>query len=122
MAKTTVAAPDYVFDLSSDLPPIRFKIDDDVFEAVREIPALLALDFAQRAEKIGDALEDQVSSSEMITIIRGVFELVLLDESVQRLLDRLSDKNNPISVERMTVLVQRLFEVYGLRPTEPASD
>lgn len=98
---------------------IKFKVDDDVFEAVPEIAAGLVVQFAEEAELID---KDTVKPAELIKVLSNLFHYVLPPESATRLISRLSDPKNPLGLDRILEIIQWLLEQYGLRPTEADSD
>lgn len=116
---TSVNATDDMMDFS--LPPrnLRFRVDADVFEAVSELATEQALLFADEAELLGD---EHASAQARLDVIKKLFHLVLLPESAERLVARLSDTTNPIGPDRFMKILTYLMELYGLRPTEPDSD
>lgn len=117
---TTVNVPidDNVMDFSSPQENIRFRMDDDMFEAIPEIAAISMLRFADNAERLEDAT---ISSEEKIKIIQDLFRMVLVPESSTRFIRRLDDSTHPIGMRRFIDVTQYLLERYGLRPTEADS-
>lgn len=111
---TTVAADDEVMDFSSARRSIKFRVDDDVFDAVADIAAELALDYADKIEQLErqDASIDQQKQA-----LHELFRLILLPESAERFIARLSDQHHPIGQQKIVKITQWLFEEYGLRPT-----
>lgn len=116
---TNVLTSEEMMDFS--LPPrnLKFKVDADVFEAVPELATERALTFADEAANMDD---DDVTTRQRMDIIEKLFHLVLVPESADRLIARLSDPINPIGPERFQRILTYLMEQYGLRPTEPGSD
>jgi hypothetical protein len=111
---TTILADGELMDFSSPRRSIKFRVDADVFEAAPDIPAELALDYADKAERLagGDATyEDQKE------ILHALFRMVLFPESADRFISRLSDRRNPIGQAKIARITRWLFEEYGLRPT-----
>jgi hypothetical protein len=115
---TTVLADGELMDFSSPRRSIRFRVDEDVFEAVADIPAELALEYADKAERL--AVDDKNFENQR-EIIHSLFRMILLPESADRFIARLSDRRNPIGQGKITRITQWLFEEYGLRPTESDS-
>lgn len=115
---TTVAADDEVMDFSSPRRSIKFRVDDDVFDAVADIAAELALDYADKVEQLEqqDTSVDQAKKA-----LHELFRLVLLPESADRFIARLSDPHHPIGQQKIVRITRWLFEEYGLRPTESDS-
>lgn len=105
-------------DFSKARKRIQFKIDDDVFEASPAVPAEILMDFAAQ---FSDLDPENAPVGKQLEAFRGVLELVLLDDSLTRFSERLRDRRNPIDIDQMEEIITWLFEVYGLRPTEPSS-
>lgn len=114
MTTTEVNVTDEMMDFSLRRKTLRFRVDDDVFEAVAEIPVEVALAFADRAHVLenGTATVDQ-----QVEVVRSLLRALLLPESAKRFLERLSDQRDPIGFQRFNQVVTWLFEEYGLRPT-----
>lgn len=95
---------------------LKFKIDDDVFEAVPALPALLAMEFVDNAQAFESA-----DSHLRIEIVQAMFDLVLEEKSATRFFERLSSKTNAIDVQTMFQVVDWLMGEYGQVPTESPS-
>lgn len=115
---TTVLADGELMDFSSPRRSIKFRVDEDVFEAVADIPAELALEYADKTERLTSGESSFENQKE---IIHSLFRMVLLPESADRFIARLSDRRNPIGQAKIGRITQWLFEEYGLRPTESDS-
>jgi hypothetical protein len=113
----TVVADDEIMDFSSGRGPIKFRVDDDVFEASPDLAAELALDFADLIEQLDDGTDNQKQKE----VIHALFRLVLFPESAERFISRLSDQRHPIGQRRIGDITKWLFEQYGMRPTGPDS-
>lgn len=109
---------DELMDFSSPRRSIKFRVDDDVFEAAPDIPAELALDYAEKAEQLAGSDSTYETQKE---VIHALFRMVLFPESADRFIARLSDRRNPIGQAKIARITKWLFEEYGLRPTEPDS-
>lgn len=118
MTTVTVTADDEVMDFSSPRRSLKFKVDDDIFEAVPDIAAELALDYADRTEQLESG---EATAQQQKDIIHELLRLVLLPESAERFIARLSDPFHPIGQAKIVRITQWLFEEYGLRPTESDS-
>lgn len=101
-------------DFTKQRDDISFRVDDDVFHAARGVPAEVLMDFASQFS--GMSLATPVD--EQLKAFRGVFELVLLPESLERFNVRMRDRANPIDIEQCEQIITWLMERYGLRPTE----
>lgn len=101
-------------DFTKKRDDVTFRIDDDVFHAARGVPAEVLMDFA--AQFSGMGLNTPVD--EQLKAFRGVFELVLLPESLERFTARMRDRENPIEIDQCEEIITWLMERYGLRPTE----
>jgi hypothetical protein len=95
--------------------PMKFKIDNDIFEAVHTIPLGFLGDLVKAAKTT--ATED--GATEMIL---SVFDVMLHDASAALFRKRAVDKENPIGFAHLQPLLMWLLEKHGLRPTQPSSD
>jgi hypothetical protein len=102
-------------DFSKARKRIRFQIDDDVFEASPAVPAEILMDFAGQ---FADLDPETASVTDQLKAFRGVLELVLLPESLNRFNERLRDRSAPVDITQVEEIIEWLFEEYGLRPTE----
>lgn len=107
-----------IFDFSSTTKPHKFRIDGDTFEAIRELPALTAMEFGQYANTL-DGSNDLKEQAEAVT---RMFRMVLTKESGELFISRLSDVDNPIGAKQMNGIMMWLMEKYGFRPTAPSED
>lgn len=105
-----------IFDFSTGAKRIKFKIDADVFEAISDLPALAAMEFGQHANTIDTSSDLAEQSQALVTM----FRLVLVKESADLFIERLSDVNNPIGARQMNSIIMWLMEKYGFRPTVPS--
>lgn len=115
-----VPMTDEVLDFSSARKTLKFRVDDDLFEAPPDIAAELALRFADEAAQLDDD-NGGPTSEQQVTVMRNLIRMILLPESAERFIARLSDAANPIGVETFERVVEHLLERYGLRPTESDS-
>jgi len=104
-------------DFSKKRRDIVFRVDDDVFEAARGVPAEVLLDFA--TEFAG--METSATVDQQLKAFRSMLEVVLLPESLTRFTERMRDRANPIEIDQVEEIVTWLMEQYGLRPTEAPS-
>lgn len=101
-------------DFSKKRKPIRFQIDDDLFEAVPTIPAQTMIEFA---ESMTSADPTKMSPKEMVGALGRVIEMVLQPSSLALFKKRMADPLSPIDMEQLDEVVTWLFEEYGMRPT-----
>jgi hypothetical protein len=94
---------------------IRFRIRGETFEAAPDLPAMVAIQLAELAEK-KDESESQGK------VFADMFRLLLLPESAERFIERMSDLQRPISIRMINDIMPWLMEEYGLRPTTAPSD
>jgi hypothetical protein len=97
---------------------LKFRVDDDVFEAPSDIPAMVLLEFARRFESLGEVAE----TAAYIEATQATIEMVLLPESAARFVKRMSDPEKPISLLQINEIVPWLMEEYAGRPLKPSSD
>lgn len=111
-----------MMDFSVSQKPIRFKVDDDIFEAVPDIAAELAMEYADLIEKVTSrADDDSIDVEEQKQVVYSTIRLVMFPESAERFIARLSDQQKPISQKKFGEITAWLMEQYGLRPTESDS-
>jgi hypothetical protein len=115
----TVHADDDVMDFSIGRKSIKFKVDDDYFEAVPDIAAELAMEYASQLEQL--IQPEEVSLDSQKEVVYSTLRLVLFPESADRFIARLRDQETPIGQQRFTKITQWLLEQYGMRPTEQDS-
>ena len=101
-------------DFSFSVEPKRFRINDDIFEAVPEMPLHL-MSMAAR-------LTSQNIASQGVEIILELFDELLVPTAAARFRERVNDKIQPIGMRHINAILPWLMEVYGLRPTEPSAD
>lgn len=104
-------------DFSKKRKDITFRVDDDVFQAARGVPAEVLLDFA--TEFAG--METTATVDQQLKAFRSMLEVVLVPESLERFSQRMRDRANPIEIDQVEEIVTWLMEQYGLRPTEVPS-
>lgn len=105
-------------DFSTRRRSIRFRVDEDVFEAAPDIATDLALDYAEKVEIIGSRT---ATADEQKDVIHSLVRMVLFPSSAARFIERLGDQKNPIGQAKVGEIFRWLFEEYGLRPTESDS-
>jgi hypothetical protein len=105
-----------VRDFTPERKALVFRVDNDVFSAVAALPALLAMEFASSSEEF-----EKASATERVVLLRSMFNLILVDDSVERFFERLSSKTDPIDTQTMFNIIDWLMEEYGQRPTESPS-
>jgi hypothetical protein len=108
-------------DFSLSPEPVVFKVGDEEFECLPEIPLDSISDMAKLAQ-LTNAGDGQLGK------IYDFFDGIMVPESAARFRQRgarpTPDAPNPrpIGLRHIMVILPWLMEVYGLRPTEPSSD
>lgn len=115
----SIPVDDDIMDFTPKVKVPRFRIGNDVFTGVVEIPAELSLDFSQKAALMGT--EGQ-SPAERIALIRELISIVLVPESAEVFNRRLGDRNNPIGLTSFREVLPWIFKQYTGTPTTPDSD
>lgn len=115
----TPRANDNIRDFTVEKPRVRFRLDGDVFTGVRDIPAVLAMEFSNHSEQLK---RDDAPMEERIEGFKNILRLLLEPESAELFISRLTDSVNPIGVQTMLKVVPWLFEQYAQVPTTPDSD
>lgn len=118
MTTLDIPASAEIMDFSSPQETIKFRVDDDVFEASPEIAAISMMRFAESAERFED---EALPVEEKIRILQNMFRLILLPESAGRFIRRMEDDTHPIGMRQFLDVIKWLMEQYGLRPTESDS-
>ncbi len=118
MTATEVAVTDDVMDFSLARRSIKFRLDDEEYEAAPDIATERALRFADQIERLES---ETATADEQIEVIRSLFRLFLFPESAERFIARLDDTTRPVGPQRFMRVIEWLFEEYGLRPTESDS-
>lgn len=95
---------------------VRFRIDDDIFHGVPDIPALDLMKFGSMFDGL---TESQVASNP--DAFTELFRLVLDASSADVFMSRMGDKTKPIGLGQVMAILPWLMEEYGLRPTQPSS-
>jgi hypothetical protein len=103
---------------------IKFRLDHvggqlagqpEYFNAVPALPALHLVQFANAMEQM-----DEKDAGEQAHVFKDIYELVLTEESAERFIARMSDKNDPISLPQAMEIVEWIMSEFGMRPTQPS--
>lgn len=107
-------------DFTTDpVPPISFKVDDDIFYAAGEAPGGTVTDLALASRGVGD---DEDDDGEQLQVAMSFFDQVLLPESADLFARRLRDPEQPISLQKAMKIFAWLMGRYTDFPTqEPSS-
>lgn len=114
-----VIPDDGIMDFTPKREVPRFRIGTDVFTGVVEIPAELSLDFSQKAALMG---QEGQTTAEKLAVIRELISIVLVPESANIFIARLSDPANPIGISSFREVLPWLLQKYMGTPTTPDSD
>lgn len=104
-----------IMDFTPTRRTIQFRIDDDVFTANADVPALVLMEFSAHADQF-----ERVGIEERREILKRMFDLVLTPASSETFMARLSSFENPIGAGTMNRVIPWLMEQYGLLPTQPS--
>jgi hypothetical protein len=115
-ATHTVVMDEQIRDFSSGRKPLKFRIDNDTFEAPADIPAMVLLEFSKRFEAMGD----QADTAKYIEAVLAMLEMVLNKNSFEQFRARLDNRDYPISLDQLNEVLNWLMGVYTGRPTEPS--
>jgi hypothetical protein len=114
--------PDGIIDFTEAHPPVRFRIDSDIFTVIPGLPALAMLRFAQLANQQQEDNDPDAARD----IFERMFRLILTADCVDTFLDRMSDSElakpepQPITIWQVQRITPWVLEQLGLRPTEPS--
>lgn len=107
-------------DFSGSTAPVRFRVNGEEFEAVGELPLLIALALADQLAPL-DAPD--VTTDERVRIVEGLLRVLLLPDSADRFVARLDDARRPISATRFRqVLAWLLGRLVGGTVTTTGSE
>jgi hypothetical protein len=113
-----LATEDEILDFTVERKPIRFRVDDDIFEAVSALPTMVAFELTG----VGDAMREARTADERRDAFLAVFSKILKPQSLDRFIARLGDPDHPIDAAQLIAIVQGLLGRYGLRPTQPSGE
>lgn len=113
---TTATLDAGIMDFTEERREIRFRVGEDVFDCLPDLPVLALIDFATQQDKIAEA----EISPEMKQMFIDLFRIVLTEESAGRFIARMEDRANPIGMKVLNRLMPWIMEQYGMRPTEPS--
>lgn len=117
MSENTITPADPGVKDFSKRVSIKFKIDDDIFYGLPNLAVDQLIEFVGFTENISEAkIQDQPQ------FIRRVIQLALTNESAQLFIERMGNKENPISLFQAMEIIPWLMEQYGMRPTKQSSD
>lgn len=111
--------PVEIRDFTIRTKKIRFRIDDDVFEAKALLGLPMLQDLVQTSKTMGELMR-----SERYDAFFDLFDKLLYPESARRFRERgTSTGEDAIDLRRQLIpIMYYLLEKYGLRPTQPSSD
>lgn len=118
MEEKSTTVDDDIKDFSQTRPAPKFKVNDDVFHGVRDMPAYTTLAFTELAGK----LQTGENSQEKSDALASMFTAVLIPSSASVFVERLGSKENPIGLSKAMEIFKWLLEEYGMRPTQPSTD
>lgn len=98
---------------------IEFKIDDDVFYGVSDLPAFSVLDFSAALDAPELITQDPAKAAQMFT---DLIKMVLEPDSAELMFARMRNSGKPIGIGTIKQLIPWLLEQYGLRPTQPSEE
>jgi len=102
-------------DFGSPSEPIQFRIGEDIFKAVPDIPAETII----RLSKNKLTLTSENGEDPFIGF-KAMLAEILYEDSYKLFVSRLGDKDRPIGVQTLKDVVEWLIgEKYGMRPTQP---
>lgn len=123
LAMITAQLPDDEVDIKDftvDRKYIKFKIDNDVFDAYPVIGAPVL----QQVSKVASNIDKTISEGDLTPLIT-ICQALLVPTAAERFVARLqsSDGDQVLDLRRQVVPVLfYLLERHGLRPTQPSSD
>lgn len=113
-----VPVDDDIMDFTPTTPAPRFKLNNDVFTAVAELPAGKALRFSALSSRFGD---ESKTADDRLDLLRELLRMVLTPASAARFIERLDSEDEPIGISAMNQVLPWLFKKYSGTPTVPDS-
>lgn len=106
-------------DFTLKVKRIKFKIDDDVFEAYAALSLPLMQKLIKTAKSLGDMVKDEKFDG-----ITTIFDELLHPQSAERFKQRVQAiGDDAIDVKQQLIpILYHLLEKYGVRPTQLSSD
>jgi hypothetical protein len=98
----------------------QFRIDDDVFQCAKAIPAGIAKKIGKIARSINTG--DESNTDEQLDVVGELLDMILLPESAELFARRMLDPLKPISLNQVGDVLGWLMEEYGGRPTQPSDN
>jgi hypothetical protein len=115
-----LAVDETVKDFTRVRRPVRFKIDDDVFDAAPAMPAQTAFEFLAAVQDISKV--EGTAAGGKVRLIVDTFKKILKPASAERFEQRMGDVDQPIEIPQVVEIMLWLLGEYGLRPTRPSSE
>jgi hypothetical protein len=117
------------FSVHAKAEVLKFRIDDDIFEAFAAVGGGLLLDVSGNAPNLeipdGATAEQMAEVAERARVYhQSCFKFVqdaLLPSSRERFAERLRSGENPITFRQVSAVYRWLIEQYSVRPTTPPS-
>jgi hypothetical protein len=115
ITSTASPAEPGVRDFSAPRRNVSFKIDDDTFQGVNDLPAMALIEFAGMVDQL-----NELEVAQQPQIFTQLFQMVLEPTSSELFLRRMGDREKPISLGQLMEIMPWIMEQYGLRPTTPS--
>jgi hypothetical protein len=110
-------------DFTKKRVPVKFQIDDDVFECVSGLSIFALQDVIKlwRGSDLAQTIKDG-DAGKIVEMLSGIFKIFVQTESFDLFMTRLSDTRQPIDIQQLLEIVSWIVEVYTRRPTQPSLD
>lgn len=108
-------------DFTRKRPPVGFGIDDQRFECVKALGTESLQDLIRmyRGGELQAAVKEN-DADRIMTFVRNMFKIFILEESFSRFVEKLQDKKDPVDIHQLLDIVAWIVEVYTKRPTQPS--
>jgi len=103
---------------------VKFKVDDDIFEAYTVLGAATLQVLSQLSDSVSKMGNMKAGASVDMEPIAQIFDELLTSESAQRMRVRLTARgDDALDIRRQLMpIIYMLLEEYGVRPTQLSSD
>jgi hypothetical protein len=117
--ETPAPPDDGIKDFTKKRKKLRFKIDNDIFEAAPAVPADTLITFSKR---FAGSDPEKMTVEQQLSLFEEMLSVTLLPESLPRFKDRMADPANPVDIDQVGEVVDWLFESYGMVPTKQPTE
>lgn len=111
-------------DFTKKRKPVRFKLDDEIFEcvvaiAIEDLQHVVQV-FRDSPDEVGDDVDELSNVAKVMNKMRAAFKVILRDESYETFLMKLKDRENPVDPAQLLEIIQWVVPIYTKDHTAPS--